>query len=141
MTDACVFCRILSGELESSVVAEDENAIAFMDIAQINAGHVLIVPRRHATELGDLSEEEAANVFRLVHRVALALQNSGIRYEGYLLLQANGAAAGQDVFHAHFHLVPRFRGDSVHIAVDPNRPKYSREEMNQFAESIAAAMK
>lgn len=141
MTDACVFCRILSGELESSVVAEDEYAVAFMDRGQINAGHVLVVPRRHAAELGDLSEEEAANIFRLVHRVASGLPKSGIRCEGYHLSQANGAAAGQEVFHTHFHLVPRFRGDSVLFSVDLNRPKYSREELNQFAKSIAAAMK
>ena len=141
MTDACVFCRILSGELESSVVAEDGYAVAFMDRGQINAGHVLVVPRRHATELGDLSEAEAADVFRLVHRVASALPKSGLRCEGYHLSQANGAAAGQEVFHVHFHLVPRFRGDSVRSLVDPERPKYNREELNRFAESIAAAMR
>ena len=141
MTDACVFCGILSGERESSVVAEDEHAVAFMDEGPINAGHVLVVPRRHAAELGDLSVEEAVNTFRLVHRVASVLPKSGIRCEGYHVSQANGAVAGQQVFHAHFHLVPRFRRDSIRFSVDPNRPKYSREELNQFAQSIAAAMK
>ena len=141
MANSCVFCGIVSGQLESSMVAEDAYAVAFMDKGQTNAGHVLVVPRRHAAELGDLSEEEAANVFRLVHRVASALPKSGIRCEGYHLSQANGVAAGQEVFHAHFHLVPRFPGDSVRLSIDPNRPKYSREELNQFAASIAAAMK
>lgn len=141
MTDACVFCRVLSGDLESSVVAEDEHAVALMDIAQINAGHVLVVPRRHAVELADLSEAEAAEVFRLVHRVASALPNSGLRCEGYHLSQANGAAAGQEVFHVHFHLVPRFRGDSVRSSVDPDRPTYDRDELDRFAESIAEAMR
>lgn len=140
MPDNCIFCKILAGELESSIVAEDEHALAFMDISQINAGHVLIVPRRHAVELGDLSEEEAANVFRLVHRIAAALPNSGLRCDGYNLFQSNGTAAGQDVFHAHFHLIPRFRDDALQISIDPNRPKYDRDEMNQFAERIANAM-
>lgn len=140
MNDDCAFCRILSGKLESSKVAETEDAVAFMDIRPFNAGHVLVIPRRHAAELSDLSEEEAANVFRLVHRVASALPKSGVRCEGYHVSQANGTAAGQEVFHAHFHLVPRFREDSVRLLVDPNRPKYSREELNRFAESIAAAI-
>jgi diadenosine tetraphosphate (Ap4A) HIT family hydrolase len=140
MTQACVFCRVLSGELESSVVAEDDLAVALMDARPITAGHVLVVPRRHAVELGDLAEDEAVNVFRLVHRVASALRRSGIRCEGYHLSQANGAAAGQEVFHAHFHLVPRYPGDPVRFSVDPDRPEYGRGELDQFAESIAAAM-
>jgi histidine triad (HIT) family protein len=139
MNDDCVFCRILSGELESGKVAEDENAVAFMDIRAFNAGHVL-VPRRHATQLGDLSEEEAANVFRLVYRVASVLPNSGVRCEGFHISKANGAAAGQEVFHAHFHIVPRFRGDPVHLSVDPDRPQFSREELNRYAVRIAAAL-
>ena len=66
MTEPCTFCSVLSGELESSVVAEDGHALAFMHIRPISAGHVLVVPRRHAAELGDLTEGEAVNVFRLV---------------------------------------------------------------------------
>lgn len=122
------------------MVAADENAVAFMDIRPFTAGHVLIVPRRHAAELGDLTEDEAVGVFWLVHRVASALPNSGIRCEGYHLSQANGVAAGQEVFHAHFHLVPRFHGDAVRLLIDPDRPKFSRAELNRFAGSIAAAM-
>jgi len=141
MTDNCVFCKILAGELESSVVAEDEHAFAFMDLAQINAGHVLVVPRRHAVELGDLSEDEAANVFRLVHRVTTAFLNSGIPFDGYNIFQSNGEVAGQEVFHAHFHLIPRLRDDALHISIDPNRPRYDRDKMNQFAQHIAQAMK
>ena len=141
MSDGCVFCRIISGELKSSVVAEDEHAVAIMDIAQINAGHVLVIPREHATELGDLGQEDALNVFRLVHRVACALPRCGIRCEGYHLAQANGVAAGQEIFHVHFHLVPRFTGDSVRSAVDPDRPKYDREELSHFAAKIAGAMR
>ena len=140
MSETCVFCKILSGELESSIVAEDEHAVAFMDIAPFNAGHVLVVPRRHAVQLNDLREDEAANVFRLVHRVATALPKSGLRCEGYNLVQNNGSAAGQDVFHVHFHLIPRFRGDSVRFWVDPNRSQYGRADLDQFAKNITAAM-
>ncbi|MDH5676921.1 MAG: HIT family protein [Myxococcales bacterium] len=142
MTDDCVFCKILAGESEASFVAQDDHAVAIMDIGQINPGHVLVIPRRHAVQLGDLSEDEAANVFRLVHRVAQALPKSGLRCEGYRLSQVNGAAAGQDVFHVHFHLVPRFRGEAVRmcILVDEERPRYSRRELDQFAARIAAVL-
>jgi diadenosine tetraphosphate (Ap4A) HIT family hydrolase len=141
MSTDCVFCKIVSGEFSASMVAEDKAAIAFMDIRPFTAGHVLIIPRRHASAISDLSEEEAGNIFRLVHRIARALPQSGVRCEGYHISQANGAAAGQEVFHAHFHLVPRFSGDSVRLLVDPNRPKYSRKELNQIAQRIASAMK
>lgn len=140
MNNDCVFCRILSGELESSVVAKDEYAFAFMDKRPINAGHVLVVPRRHAAQITDLSEDEAANVFRLVHRVASALPKSGVRCEGYRLSQTNGAAAGQEVFHVHFHVVPRFLGDAERLIIDPDRPRFSREELSRCAASIAAVM-
>ena len=113
LTDDCVFCKILSGQLEASVVAEDEHSVALMDKGQINPGHVLVIPRRHAAQLGDLTEDEAANVFRLVHRVALALPKSGLRCEGYRLSQVNGAAAGQEVFHVHLHVIPRTEGDGL----------------------------
>jgi diadenosine tetraphosphate (Ap4A) HIT family hydrolase len=141
MSQPCVFCRILAGDLESSVVAQDEHAVAIMAKAPFNAGHVLVIPRRHASQLDELSEGEVAEVFRLVHRVAKALPHSGVRCEGYHIAQANGRAAGQDVFHVHVHVVPRFAGDPVRLVLDPNRPNCSREEMNAIAARIAAAMR
>ena len=141
MSDDCVFCRILAGELESSVVAEDAHAVAILDIHAFNAGHVLVLPRRHAASLAELGEAEAADAFRMVHRVASALPRSGLRCEGYHVSQANGAAAGQDVFHVHFHVVPRFEGDPVFLRVDPERPRYERKELDRFAAQIAAAMR
>ena len=140
MKHDCVFCGIISGKVECSKVAEDEHAVAFMDVRPFNAGHVLVVPRRHVAELGELTETEAAEVFRLVHRVASALPVSGVRCEGYHVSQANGAAAGQEVFHVHFHVVPRFPGDPVRLVVDPARPRYPREELARVAASIAAVL-
>ncbi len=140
MSDDCVFCGIVSGEVEHSLVAEDEHAVAFMDLRALSAGHVLVVPRRHATELGDLTEDEAANTFRLVHRVARALPKSGVRCDAYSLSQANGPAAGQEVFHAHFHLIPRYPGDALRIGFDPDRPRFDRAELDRLAERISAVM-
>ncbi|MDH5676830.1 MAG: HIT domain-containing protein [Myxococcales bacterium] len=123
-----MFCQFLAGEAEASFNARGDHAVAIMDIGQINPGRVLVMPRRHAVQLDDLTEDEAANVFRLVHRLAQALPKSGLRCEGYRVSQVNGAAAGQEVFHVHFHLVPRFRGEAVRICilVDEERPRDSR---------------
>jgi diadenosine tetraphosphate (Ap4A) HIT family hydrolase len=140
VTGDCVFCGILSGDIEASFVSKHDHAAAFMDINQINAGHVLVVPTAHASQLADLSEDQAAETFRLVHRVACALPKSGVRCEGYHLAQANGAAAGQEVFHVHFHLVPRFVGDPFRISVDPARPRFSREALDKLAKDIARVM-
>lgn len=140
MADDCVFCGILAGEREASIVAEDEHAVAIMDINPFNAGHVLVIPRRHAAQLDALGEDEAADVFRMVHRIASALPKSGLRCEGYHVSQANGAAAGQDVFHVHFHVVPRFEGDPVRLRIERDRPRYDREALDRFAAQIAAAL-
>ena len=140
MSEGCVFCEIVAGRAEASVVAWDEHAVAFMDRRPVNAGHVLVAPRRHAAQLDDLDEEEAVRVFRMVYRVAAALPKSGVRCEGFRLSQANGAAAGQEVPHVHFHVVPRFEGDAERLVVDPDRPRYGRAELDRVAASIAGAL-
>src|SRR6185503_3373573 len=78
----CVFCKLLSGELEVSIIHEDDLCVAFMDVQPINPGHALVVSRRHASCLGELNEEEGAQVFRVAQRVAGALRNCGVRCEG-----------------------------------------------------------
>lgn len=140
MNQTCIFCRIIAGTAARSLVAEDEHAVAFMDIAQLTPGHVLIVPRRHARELADLSEDEAAATFRLVHRVVRAVKASGLRCDGYSVWQNNGRAAGQDVFHVHFHVIPRFPDDPVRLAFDRTRPRPMRADLDAIALRIAAAL-
>ncbi|MBN2311214.1 MAG: HIT domain-containing protein [Candidatus Hydrogenedentes bacterium] len=140
MNRDCIFCRIIEGSADRSLVCEDAHAVAFMDLGQINPGHVLIVPRRHAAELVDLSEEEAAATFGMVHRVACAVKRSGLRCEGYNVWQSNGTVAGQDVFHVHFHVLPRFPGDALRISVAPDRPMHGRADLDAFAGAIAAQL-
>lgn len=133
----CIFCAILEGRMDCSPVAEDTHAFAFMDVSPINPGHVLVIPKRHVAELTDLSDEELVHTMRLVRRVAGVLGEIDVRCEGYNLFQANGAAAGQEVFHVHFHLVPRFAGDALRIHADPNRPRADRSELDRLAAALA----
>ncbi|MDP6777306.1 MAG: HIT family protein [Candidatus Latescibacteria bacterium] len=140
MPDDCIFCKIAEGSAESIRVWEGEHAVAFMDIAPISAGHVLVIPRVHGRELSDLTEDQAADTFRMVYRVATALPKSGLRCEGYNVWQSNGGGAGQEVGHVHFHLLPRFVGDPLRIGIDPDRPKFTPDDLREMADSISEAM-
>jgi histidine triad (HIT) family protein len=108
----CVFCRIVAGRLPSARVLEDDLTVAFMDIGQVNPGHVLVASKRHATTLLDLTPEEAGAAMRSARRVALAVQ-AVFDPPGFTLLQANGREGEQTVFHFHLHVVPRHAGDGM----------------------------
>jgi len=112
MTDSCIFCAISAGRAPARLVYEDDDACAFLDINPLRLGHTLVVPRRHVR---DLTDEGAADTLTAIgpalHRTALLLSTRLVA-DGISVLQANGAAAGQTVFHLHFHLLPRHTGDS-----------------------------
>ncbi|GIX48344.1 MAG: HIT family protein [Candidatus Tectimicrobiota bacterium] len=108
----CVFCAIVAGQLPSTVVAENAQALAIMDINPAADGHVLVLPKAHSTDLFDLPPEVGAGMMRLCLQVAQAIRRA-LQPEGLNLLHASGRAAGQEVFHTHFHLVPRRQGDGV----------------------------
>ncbi len=108
----CVFCKILARQLPASFVAEDETTVAFMDLRQAVPGHVLVVPRRHAPTIYDLTPDEGAAVMNLVIRVARGLREV-LAPPGMNLWQSNGAIAGQEVDHFHLHLQPRQPGDGI----------------------------
>jgi histidine triad (HIT) family protein len=116
--DQCVFCGIVAGEEEASMVFSDERVVAFMDLGAVNPGHVLVVPRVHAVGLEDLDEDTGADVWRIGHRVGRALRRSDLRCEGVNVFLADGKAAFQEVFHLHLHVFPRFKGDSFRIHAD-----------------------
>jgi histidine triad (HIT) family protein len=137
----CVICKLLSGELEVSMVHQDELCSVFMDIQPVNPGHLLVVPHRHAPYLADLNEEEGAQMFRLAQRLAAALHESGVKCEGVNFFLADGEAAGQEVFHVHLHIFPRYAGDGFRLVLPPGySQKPEREELNEIAERIKNAL-
>ncbi len=107
----CVFCRILAGDIPASVVYEDDYSLAFLDIQPITPGHVLLIPKVHAASLIELDQASAARLMIVAQKVDQALRQSGLACEGVNLYLADGAAAGQEVFHVHLHVFPRFAGD------------------------------
>lgn len=111
----CIFCRLIARNIPSAIVAEDAQTLAFMDLGQVNPGHVLVALRRHAATLLDLTPDEAAAVMRTAHRVALAIR-AAFDPPGLTLLQANGREGDQTVFHFHLHVVPRHASDGITLA-------------------------
>jgi len=107
-----VFSKIVAGEIPCAKVYEDELTFAFMDAGQVNPGHVLVALKRPAETLLDMSEDEAAALFRTVHKVARAVQEA-FRPEGVTILQANRPAGWQTVPHVHVHVLPRHTDDGV----------------------------
>ncbi|MGH2627084.1 MAG: HIT family protein [Anaerolineales bacterium] len=138
----CIFCRIVVAEVPASVVYRDERAIAFIDIHPVNPGHLLVAPLAHAADLGALPEETGGHLFAVAQRLAIALRASGVSSEGVNLFLADGKAAGQEVFHVHLHVIPRFSGDGISLAAFGRLPATvpSREELEATAAGIRSAL-
>jgi histidine triad (HIT) family protein len=117
----CIFCRLIAGEIPAARVHEDALTIAFMDVGQVNPGHVLVAARRHAATLFDLTPEEIAAVAQTAQRVAQAVRAT-FDPPGLMLLQANGREGDQTVFHCHMHVLPRHAGDGVALAWPRKNP-------------------
>ena len=133
----CVFCRIVAKQIPATVVHEDEHTLAFMDIGQVNPGHVLVALKAHAENLFALEEAQAAAVFRTVARVARGIR-AAFDPPGLSVYQANGKPAGQTVFHFHIHLVPRHDGDGMNLTWPVKNPP--RERLEDYAAKIRAAL-
>lgn len=133
----CVFCRIVAKQIPATVVHEDEHTLAFMDIGQVNPGHVLVAVKKHADDIFALDDTQAAAVFRAAARVARAI-GAAFSPEGLSVYQANGKPAGQTVFHFHLHLLPRHEGDGMELTWPVKNPP--REKLAEYAEKIKAKL-
>jgi histidine triad (HIT) family protein len=129
----CVFCRIVARQIPATVVHEDEHTLAFMDLGQVNPGHVLVAVKAHAENLYALNDAQAGAVLRAAARVARAIRDA-FKPEGLSVYQANGEAAGQTVFHYHVHLVPRHEGDGMALSWPVKNPP--REKLEEYAAKI-----
>jgi histidine triad (HIT) family protein len=114
MTESCTFCKIVRGEAPASCVYEDEKVMAFLSTRPINVGHTLVVPKRHYENVFEISEEEVAHLSKVVKKVAYAVEKA-VSAEGIRIVQNNGEAAGQVIFHLHVHIIPMYAGlSSLH---------------------------
>jgi histidine triad (HIT) family protein len=129
----CVFCKIMAKQIPATLVHEDEDTLAFMDIGQVNPGHVLVALKAHRENVYALDDAQAAAVFRTVARVARAVR-AAFSPAGMSIYQANGKPAGQTVLHFHVHVLPRHEGDGMELTWPVKNPP--REKLEDYAAKI-----
>lgn len=112
--DNCIFCKIANGEIPSATLYEDEDFRVILDLGPASKGHALILPKEHAANLYELPDELAAKAMVVAKKVGSVLAK-GLNCDGLNVVQNNGEAAGQTVFHFHIHLIPRFKGDEKQV--------------------------
>ena len=138
---ACEFCEIVAGRSPASVVYRDQDCIAFMDLRPVTAGHLLVVPIEHATHLADLDPAEGQALFALAQRLTAAIRRSTLKPDGVNWHLADGEAAGQEVFHVHLHVIPRYRNDGFGLKLPAGYgPLADRERLNRDAATITQAL-
>ena len=139
MTDKdCIFCKIVRGEIPCTKLLETDTVLAFLDIAPVNKGHALVIPKAHHQDVFALPRELSADLSGAIQRVGQALKD-GLGAQGMNLGMNNGRAAGQLVMHAHWHLIPRFEGDG--LSLWPQKSYDSPEEMGLTALKISGTIR
>jgi histidine triad (HIT) family protein len=135
----CIFCRIAAGEAPAVRVLETPQVLAFLDIAPVNYGHTLVIPKTHYENLLDLPDALWMEIGQICRRVAQALRAT-LQAQGFNLGMNNFAAAGQEVFHAHLHVIPRFDTDGLHLfpqeSYKPGEMKKTGEQLRRFLEKM-----
>jgi histidine triad (HIT) family protein len=132
-----IFSKIASGEIPSIKVYEDEDTLAFMDISPAGRGHTLVIAKQEFADLWSIPEQTLFAVTRTVQRVALGLRDA-LKPDGLNIIQNNGAASGQTVFHYHVHLIPRWAGDDALHLWKPQQA--DQDELRALAEQIRRAI-
>jgi len=134
--DKCIFCEIAAGRAPASIVYEDADVVAFMDIRPVNPGHLLVITREHHRNIFDCPPALAGKLLAAAARLAGPLQRA-TNAAGMNLLIANERAGGQDVFHIHLHMLPRHVGDGFGFRLPPSHPhRPLRTELDEMAAAI-----
>ena len=134
MSEECIFCKIVAGEIPAKIVGEDDSTIAFMDISPATRGHALVIPRRHAADLLEVSPEDLAAVAVAAQRLAARMRDR-LGADGVNLINSCGPAAWQTVYHFHVHVIPRYEGDPLRLPWVP--AEGDEQEIDQAARLLA----
>ncbi len=132
--DDCIFCKLANGDIPVEPVYEDDIVKVIFDASPASRGHLLIIPKEHVSNIYELDDNLAAHIFKTAVKLAKAL-NAVCDYDGLNVLQNNGEAAGQTVFHFHMHLIPRYKGDTVNVCWKPGEP--DADELSEIRNNIA----
>lgn len=137
MTTECIFCKIVAGEIPCAKIYESETCIAFLDIAPVNKGHALVLPKAHHPQIWDVPASLGQGLTQALAEVGAAVKEA-TGADGLNIMQNNLEAAGQLVPHVHFHLIPRFEDDGLKLWAQ--KPYDDNEEMNSLAERIRSTL-
>ena len=135
--DDWIFCKIAAGEISSATVYEDDDFRAILDLGPAAKGHTLVIPKSHSDNLLSVEPDTAAKALKVISKTANAIKEA-LGCDGINVVQNNGEAAGQTVMHLHFHIIPRYKNDSVNIGWQPMKP--SNEELAATADLIKEKM-
>ena len=129
----CIFCKIANHVIPSSVVYEDDDVIAFLDISQTTMGHTLVVPKKHFTNIFDIDEENAVEIMKAIRVVSNKLKEK-LNVSAVNVINNSGELAGQTVMHIHFHVIPRYENDGIVISPKQTEPNF--DLLKQIQEKI-----
>lgn len=134
--DDCIFCKIAAGDIPSAKVYEDDDVLAFLDLSQVTKGHTLVIPKNHEENIYELSEETAQKLFKVIPKISNAIKTA-YNPIGLNMLNNNGEAAGQSVFHYHLHLLPRYgKGDGFGAVWHDHSSAYSNDDLQTISQMI-----
>jgi histidine triad (HIT) family protein len=133
----CIFCDIINKKSNAEILFENESIISFLDIRPVNYGHTLVIPKTHYENFLVLPGKELCELIKVTKDISGAIVNS-LNPEGFNIVTNNGTAAGQSVFHFHFHIIPRFKYDDFRFR--PKLKEYNNGSMREFADKIRAAV-
>lgn len=131
MEENCIFCKIANGDIPSKTLYEDDMFRVVLDIGPATRGHALILPKKHFANIYELDQNTAGEAMVLAKRMA-SVMTEALGCDGFNILQNNGEAAGQTVFHFHVHLIPRYLNDGAGLTMEgKGEPEYSLEDVQR----------
>lgn len=137
---ADVFDMIVAGDIPAYKIYEDDDVLAFLDLSQATPGHTLVIPKQHVTDIFAYDEALASRVLSKLPQIARAIKASDERIVGLNILSNNGEAAGQSVFHSHFHLIPRYVDDNFDVVMADNTATTTQADYEKMAARIKQQM-
>lgn len=135
--DDCIFCKIIKGEIPCAKIYEDDSVFVFVDIAPVNPGHVLVVPKKHSLDIMDMEDEDVKKVFLVAKKISKAVMEA-MDADGINVGMNNGNAAGQLVMHSHVHVMPRLKDDGLKLFVGQ---KYEEGEIEKVKDKIISKLR
>lgn len=133
--DNCIFCKIANGEIPAATLYEDEDFRVILDLGPASKGHALILPKAHAANIYELSDDMAAKAMVLAKKMVSAMTEA-LKCDGFNIVQNNGECAGQTVFHFHMHLIPRYLNAKNNDILNWSHETFSPEEMAEIRDSL-----